>query len=171
MSYYNKKFLTFVRRLVIARTIMDKYASNSYHTYLSNSWNPGWDLLDSFIREDNTNNAFFRSAWCSVITKPFLKRKMYLRWFHERNCFHYSLQHVQQFCRIWPAIAKGITVMVRCWYYLSNNASSAVLSHGTIYLLCSSNFLVCGWNPMMLPFKWNLFSGTFTWYHLFIMQF
>ena len=93
VSSYNKKFLTFIRRLVIARTIMDKYARNSYHTYLSNSWNPGWDLLDNFIREDNTNNAFFRSAWCSVITKPFLKRKMYQRWFHARNCFHYSLQH------------------------------------------------------------------------------
>ena len=31
-------------------------------------------------------------------------------------------------------------IMVRCWYYLSNNASSVVLSHGTIYLVCSSNF-------------------------------
>ena len=52
------------------------------------------------------------------------------------------------------------------WRYHSNNASSAVLSHGTIYLLCSSNFWVCGWNPMVLPFKWNLFSSSFTWHHL-----
>ena len=30
------------------------------------------------------------------------------------------------------------------WCYHSNKTSSAVLSHGTIYLLCSSNFCVCG---------------------------
>ena len=29
-------------------------------------------------------------------------------------------------------------------------------------------FWVCGWNPLVLPFKWNLFSSTFTWYYLFI---
>ena len=33
--------------------------------------------------------------------------------------------------------------------------------HGTIYLVCNSNFWVCGWNPMVLPFKWNLFNSTF----------
>ena len=48
----------------------------------------------------------------------------------------------------------------------SNETSSAVLSHGTIYLVCSSHFWVCGWNPMVLPFKWNLFSSTFTLHHL-----
>ena len=30
------------------------------------------------------------------------------------------------------------------WCYHSNETSSAVLSHGTIYLVCSSNFWVCG---------------------------
>ena len=34
-------------------------------------------------------------------------------------------------------------------------------------LVCSSNFWVCGWNPMVWPFKWNLFSSTFTWHYLF----
>ena len=42
------------------------------------------------------------------------------------------------------------------WCYHSNETSSAVLSHGAIYLVCSSNFWVYGWNPMVLPFKWNL---------------
>ena len=169
MSYYNTKFLTFVRRLVIARTIMDKYARNSYHTYLSNSWNPGWDLLDSFIREDNTNNAFFRSAWCSVITKPFLKGKNVLKMISRENAFTTVCSTFNNFIESDLRLLR--TVMVRCWYYLSNNASSAILSHGTIYLLRSSNFWVCGWNLMMLPFKWNLFSSTFTWYYLFSMQF
>ena len=51
------------------------------------------------------------------------------------------------------------------WCYHSNETSSAVLSHGTIYLACSCNFWVCGWNLMVLPFKWNLFSSIFTWYY------
>ena len=45
----------------------------------------------------------------------------------------------------------------------SNETSSAVLSHGTIYLVCSFNVWVCGWNPMVLPFKRNLYSSTFMW--------
>ena len=39
------------------------------------------------------------------------------------------------------------------WYYRSNETSLAVLSHGTIYLVRSSNFCGCGRNPMVLPFK------------------
>ena len=45
-----------------------------------------------------------------------------------------------------------------------NETSSAVFSHGTIYLVRTpSNFWVCGWNPVLLAFKWNLFNSTFTW--------
>ena len=57
------------------------------------------------------------------------------------------------------------------WCYHSNETSSAVLSHGTIYLVCSSNFWVCGWNPMVWPFKWNLFVSTFAWSCLFVCLF
>ena len=53
------------------------------------------------------------------------------------------------------------------WSDHSNETSSAVLSHGTIYLECNSNFLVGAWNPRMWPFKWNFLSSTFTWFHLF----
>ena len=52
------------------------------------------------------------------------------------------------------------------WCYHSNETSIAVLSHGTIYLVCSYNFGVCGWNPMVSPFKWNLLSSAFTWHNL-----
>ena len=55
------------------------------------------------------------------------------------------------------------------FFYHSNETSSAVLLHGTIYLACSCYFWVFGPKPMVLPFKWNLFSSTFTWYHLFRM--
>ena len=51
------------------------------------------------------------------------------------------------------------------WCYHSNETSSAVLSHGTIYLVCCSNFWVYGSNPAECPFKWNLFSSTFTRYY------
>ena len=57
------------------------------------------------------------------------------------------------------------------WCYHSNETSSAVLSHGTIYSVCSSNFWVCGWNPIVLPFKWNHFGNTNTWSCLFISIF
>ena len=53
----------------------------------------------------------------------------------------------------------------------SNETSSAVLSVGTIYLVCSSSdtFWISWWNPVVLPFKWNLFSSIFTWYYWFSM--
>ena len=37
---------------------------------------------------------------------------------------------------------------------------------------CDSNFWVCGWNPMVLPFKWTPPppSNIFTWYYLFQVQ-
>ena len=55
------------------------------------------------------------------------------------------------------------------WCYHSSEPSSAVLSHGTIYLVRSSNSWVCEWNPMMLAFKWNLFSIAFSWYYLIVV--
>ena len=50
------------------------------------------------------------------------------------------------------------------WCDHSNQSSVPVLTLGAICLVCGSNFWVCGWNPMVLPFKWNFFGGTFTWY-------
>ena len=60
---------------------------------------------------------------------------------------------------------KPMDKILRCYH--SNETSSAVLSHGTIHLVCSSNFWVCGWNPIMLLFKGNLFDRTFAPYCLF----
>ena len=45
------------------------------------------------------------------------------------------------------------------WCYHSNETSSAVLLRCAIWL--------CGWNPMVLPFKWNPFTSTFTRYYLY----
>ena len=73
---------------------------------------------------------------------------------------------LMKFCKVTLTL---VSVDETLWCNHSNETSSAVLSHGTIYLVCSSNFRVCRWNPMVLPFKWNLFSSTFTWYYLFSM--
>ena len=49
---------------------------------------------------------------------------------------------------------------LRCYY--SNETSSVVLSHGTIYLLITSS--VCEQYAMMWPF----FTSIFTWYYLLL---
>ena len=61
-------------------------------------------------------------------------------------------------------IAKSMTYLTRtvltfasvdeilCCNHL-NKTSSAVLSHGTIYSVWSSNLWLCGWDPMVLPFQ------------------
>ena len=70
-----------------------------------------------------------------------------------------------EFCRVTLTFESADEIL-RCDH--SNETSSAVLSHGTIYLVCSSNFWVCKWNPMMWSFKWNLSACTFKWcYHFF----
>ena len=50
----------------------------------------------------------------------------------------------------------------------STESCWAVLSCGAVYydVHRASKFWVCGWNPMMWPFKWNLLSSTFLWYCL-----
>ena len=52
------------------------------------------------------------------------------------------------------------------WCDYSNETSSAILSHGPLHLVCSTNFWVCGWNPMVWPFNWNLFKSTFSSYYV-----
>ena len=47
------------------------------------------------------------------------------------------------------------------WCDSSNETSSTILSHGSLHLVCSTNFRVCGWNPIVWPFKWNLFKSFF----------
>ena len=48
----------------------------------------------------------------------------------------------------------------------SNETSSAVLSHGTICLVCSSNFHVYQYG---VTIEMKLFSSTFKWYYSFSM--
>ena len=42
---------------------------------------------------------------------------------------------------------------------------TSVSASGTMCLVCSSKFWICGQNPMVWPFKWNLFGGISTWYY------
>ena len=79
--------------------------------------------------------------------------------------FAIQMKHLQQYFHMILFIQYEIL-----WCDHSNETSSALLSHGTIYLLWGSYFGVCGWNPIEWPFKWNIFSSTFTWYYLFSMR-
>ena len=48
------------------------------------------------------------------------------------------------------------------WCDHSNESYWEILSCGTVYYAVEggSNFWVCGWNPMVWPFKWKLLSST-----------
>ena len=50
---------------------------------------------------------------------------------------------------------------VRLWCYHGNETSSAVLSHGTISLVCYSNFWICGWNPSGVTMETKLLQQFF----------
>ena len=83
-----------------------------------------------------------------------------------------QMEPLQEYFRmvlfIWYVVLTFESVDEILWCYHSNETSSAVISHGTIYLVCSSTFWVCGQNPIVLPFKWNLFGKTFTKNYLFL---
>ena len=79
--------------------------------------------------------------------------------------FNWKYQQLMESCTVVLTFESVDEIL---WCYHSNETSSAVLSHGTIYLVSSSDFWVCGWNLVMLPFKWNLFSSTVTWCFLIL---
>ena len=53
-------------------------------------------------------------------------------------------QYFQVLLYILYVVLTFVSVDEILWCYHSNKTSSAVLSHGTIYLVCFSNFRVCG---------------------------
>ena len=58
------------------------------------------------------------------------------------NLFSTSVLHTVLF--VFYVVLTFESVDEILWCDHSNETSSAVLSHGTIYLVCSSNFRVCG---------------------------
>ena len=66
-------------------------------------------------------------------------------------CFHLTLPLADRMMKSY-----GVTILMKRLqqYFQMVN---------TINIACGSNFRVCGWNPMVLLFEWNLFSSTFTW--------
>ena len=77
--------------------------------------------------------------------------------------------------RIWNLYVRLSIVQEENNHVRVTNASGSYLSGGkiivnmylNIIVLCSRNFWVCGWNPVVWPFKWKLLSSTFLWYCLF----
>ena len=81
--------------------------------------------------------------------------------------FHSQKEWIMKSCKVVLTFESVDEIL---WCYHSYETSSAVLSHGTINLVCSSNFWVCGWNPTVSQFKWHLFGRTFEWYYLFFSK-
>ena len=111
---------------------------------------------------------------------PFLPLKLLCEKFSRLTQFlHSKMLHGILFFIFHKVINSNIILVIQCYEIslkiltfsshhciFSNETSSAVLSLCTIYLVCSCNsFRVCGQNPMVLPFKWNLCSSTFTLYY------
>ena len=72
------------------------------------------------------------------------------------------------FIMLYKVILTFESVAEILWCNHSNESYWAVLSCGTVYYAVQgdSNFWVCGWNPMVWPFKWKLLSSTLLWYCL-----
>ena len=73
--------------------------------------------------------------------------------------FYYNLTLSRLYFVLATSFVRSVDQIL--WCYHSNEVSLAELFHSAIYLVCSSNFWVCGPNPMVLPFKWNLYGATF----------
>ena len=82
------------------------------------------------------------------------------------DLIHSLPECLMEFCKVKLTLESVDEIL---WCDHSNESYWAVLSCGTVYYAVqgSSNFWVCGWNPMMWPFKWKLSACTFTWCYLF----
>ena len=80
--------------------------------------------------------------------------------------FFLPTEWMKGFCKVVLTFESVYEIL---WCDHSNESYWAVLSCGTVYYAVQggSNFWVCGWNPMVWPFPWNLSSSAFTWYYLF----
>lgn len=98
-------------------------------------------------------------------------------WVSGRNPVVWPFKWIQQYCHMALFIsyvvltfesAQSLWMNLRCYH--SNGNSSVVLSHGTIYIVCSPNCWVSR-NPVVWPFKWNLVDSTFSRCYLFFSIF
>ena len=73
---------------------------------------------------------------------------------------------VVMFIMLYKVVLTSESVDEILWCDHSNESYWAVLSCGTVYYAVQggSNCWVCGWNPVVWPFKWKLLSSTFLWY-------
>ena len=78
------------------------------------------------------------------------------------DLIHSLPECLMEFCKVKLTLESVDEIL---WCDHSNESYWAVLSCGTVYYAVqgSSNFWVCGWNPLMWPFKWKLSACTFTW--------
>ena len=84
-----------------------------------------------------------------------------------RDCLY--LYHISQICRTCQLTMYYIWFWSTCRYLAP---LQSILVHVTVlnmmiwFYRYGSTVLVCGWNPMVWPFKWKLLSSSFLWYCL-----
>ena len=116
----------------------------------------------SWLEENNNNNKFSNENEWSITRAHSLLSIMYL-WTsvsgQNLNGVTNQMRPLPQYFHkelfiLYVVLTIG-SVDEILWCYHSNETSSAVLSHYAI--VRSSNFWICGCNPVGWPFKWNVF--------------
>ena len=119
-------------------------------------WNLSCSTFTWYYIYLGRSSNFWFCAWNPMVL-PF-------KWNLSCSTFTWYYLFSVKFQLLIPYIALTFRVDELLWCDHSNETFLAVVSHDTIYLLCSTSFWVCGWHPMVWPFKWNHFDRTFTCY-------
>ena len=107
-----------------------------------------------YVSYGSTNSNFWVCGWNPIVLPS--------------NKSYWAVLFVVLFIILYKMVLAFESVDEILWCNHSNESYWAVLSCGTVYYAVQggSNFWVCGWNPMVWPFKWKLLSNTFLWYCL-----
>ena len=119
----------------------------------------------SWLEENNNNNKFSNENEWSVTRAHSLFSIMYLWTSVSGQNLNGVTNQMTPFQQYFHRVLFILNVVLTfesvdeiLWCYHSNEISSAVLSQDVIYFVLSSNFWICGCNPVGWPFKWNVFS-------------
>ena len=134
------------------------------------------------VSKFKSSTVFLNSKLCNP------KNFQFTKWNACKNFMPYGIYHYALFClqgvfriplllEVHPGCSQSVLeerLQGNLLFLAANKIQTGVLllNPFTPRVSCGdisddSNFWVCGRNPMMWPFKWNLFSSTFTWCYLY----
>ena len=123
-------------------------------SFLLSCENPSWSYF------------VFTKVWANILLKKTVVLSLinyeFLRWLRPCSC-SLTLESAHVKFDVWTGPKVIRTDFPRI------DSFTLRVNSGNTY--CSSNFWVCWQNPMVWPFKWNLFSSTFALYHYLIERF